>query len=60
MSNYAIINSSNIVENIIVWDGQTDYTPPNNKTLVQSDTAKIGDTWDGENFITPEIELEEQ
>lgn len=27
--NYAVINSeTNIVENVIVWDGQTPWTPP--------------------------------
>jgi hypothetical protein len=24
---YAVINSENIVENVIVWDGQTPWTP---------------------------------
>ena len=54
MANYAIVNSDNIVENIIVWDGENEYSPPKNTTLIQSETAKIGDTWDGVSFITPE------
>lgn len=42
---YAIIRN-NIVENIIVWDGVSPYTPPEGTILVQTDTAGIGWTYD--------------
>jgi len=32
---YAVINSSNIVENIIVWDGSAPYNPGAGMTLVE-------------------------
>jgi hypothetical protein len=38
---YAIIKN-NVVENTIVWDGVTPYTPPEGTILVASDTAEIG------------------
>jgi hypothetical protein len=42
---YAIIRN-NIVENIIVWDGVTPYTPPEGTILVRTDTAGIGWIYD--------------
>lgn len=42
MSNksYLLINSNNIVDNIIEWDGDTSkWSPPNNFTCVLKDTA---------------------
>ena len=39
---YAIIRDG-IVENIILWDGVSDWTPPEGCTVRQSDTLQIGD-----------------
>ena len=43
--NYAVIDSSGNVVNVIVWDGITPYNPGAGLTLVQSDTAARGDTY---------------
>ena len=42
---YAYIEN-NIVTNIILWDGVVEYNPGILVTLVQSDIARIGDTYD--------------
>jgi hypothetical protein len=35
MYTYAVINTNNIIENIISWDGVTEYAVPNGFQLVQ-------------------------
>lgn len=36
MSNYAIINNkTNVIDNVIVWDGISTYTPPDGYTIVE-------------------------
>lgn len=58
---YAVI-SNGTVENVIEWDGETDYTTSGN--LIQIDdeqTVSPGDTYDGATFTrveTPEPEVE--
>ena len=46
--NYALVNTeTNIVENIIVWDGVTEWTPPAGVDVIQlseSEVAYIGGT----------------
>lgn len=42
---YAIVRN-NLVENMIVWDGVTPYTPPDGTILVQSEAADIGWIYD--------------
>lgn len=49
LQNYAIVENG-IVTNITVFD------PEPKANWIRSDTAKIGDLWDGEKFTTPEIE----
>lgn len=47
----ALINSSGVVQNIIiVGDG---YSPPNDLALVESETAQIGDVYEGFEFVRP-------
>lgn len=53
--NYAVIDKNGIVQNIIIYDGVSPYNPGAGLTLVQSDTAGIGDTYDGVNF-TKQVE----
>ena len=53
---YAIINSG-IVDNIIEWDGSSEYNVDGE--LIQADAnAKIGGLWDGNvfSFVEPEPE----
>jgi hypothetical protein len=46
MNRYAVINASNIVVNIIKWDGKSLWSPPKNHIAVASDSARIDDTYD--------------
>jgi len=49
---YAVINSANTVVNVI--DAPEGWTVADH-TLVASDTASKGDTWDGSVFTTPVV-----
>lgn len=56
--NYAVINADNVVENIVAWDGDTTWSPPDGYTAIQSKTAGIG--WVMNNageLLPPVIEL---
>jgi hypothetical protein len=44
------IDSTGTVSDIVIWDGMTAIDPPITDTLIESDTAQIGDTWDGSKF----------
>lgn len=48
---YALITSG-LVINVIEWDGETEWTTPEDCTLVQSDTAGPGWTYE-EGVFTP-------
>ncbi len=50
MARYALINGS-VVENVIVLSNINDFQT--SLTLIQSDTANIGDIWNGETFSAP-------
>jgi len=46
MANFALVeNETNLVVNIIVWDGAK-WLPPRDHSVIQSDTANIGDLYD--------------
>ena len=54
---YAIVDdATKVVQNVIVWDGVTPYTPPAGTTLVNVDGIPCGPGWiqqtDG-SFIPP-------
>ena len=57
MPTCAVINSNNIVVNIIVADPVTD-TPPEGTTLLPLYFANIGYIWNGSDFVAP-IPVEE-
>lgn len=62
IQNYLMINdSTNIVENICVWDGGTEWTPPaNTLMLVQATTPAL--IWEAvivDNIITDYVLVEE-
>lgn len=55
---YAIVDdSTKVVQNMIVWDGVTPFTPPIETTLVNVDNTVCGPGWiqqpDG-SFIPPQ------
>lgn len=52
MTCYAVVND-NVVINVIVWNGITPYAAPEGCALIQSDTAAIGDLYDGAVFTKP-------
>jgi hypothetical protein len=61
MQRYALINSQNIVENIVSWDGVSEWTPPENMIClnVENISCDIGSTYNGSIFIKPKpVELE--
>lgn len=56
MKNYAIINSTNTVINVVVWDGKPPWTPPSGCIAVaipKSSSAGIGWTYANGEFIAP-------
>jgi len=55
MQYFALINNQNIIENVISWDGVTEWTPPKNMTCIniQNIECGIGWTYDGTQFIPP-------
>ena len=65
MKKYAIVNNStNLVENIIVWDGETLWTPPEGHIAVNIDDLDVGIGWTYNNGIVtapnPEIYVVEK
>lgn len=53
--NYAVINTATSnVENVILWDGESEWSPPDGSIAVQSDIAQIGWTYVSGEFIAPE------
>lgn len=51
--NYCLVDESGIVQNTIVYDGISPYTPPSGFTLAQSDIAGIGWTYANGVFTNP-------
>ena len=56
---YAIVdNATKVVQNVIIWDGVTPFTPPDGTTLVNVDGILCGTGWiqqpDG-SFLPPEV-----
>lgn len=47
---YAVIKNG-IVENVIIWDGETSYAPPDGFVLVKTETAGIGWSYDSETGV---------
>ena len=55
---WAIINSENIVVNMISWDGESPWSPPEGNYVIDAtgiDSAAIGGTYDpvAQTFISP-------
>jgi hypothetical protein len=54
MPNYAIVNSDNIVENIIVWDEASAWSPPEGRIIVKAEGIICGIGWKHENGVFTE------
>lgn len=57
---YAIVDdATKVVQNVIVWDGVTPFTPPTGTTLVNVDGILCGPGWiqqqDGSFVPPPEV-----
>ncbi|WP_175920745.1 hypothetical protein [Burkholderia pyrrocinia] len=55
IQNYAIVENG-VVTNLVAWDGETEWMPPEDSTvvLVASGTfVSIGYTYDGKTFSEP-------
>lgn len=50
--NYALVRDDGLVVNVIEYDPEADYTPPENHRMVDNPDgeAEIGGTWDGVRF----------
>lgn len=59
MGNYAIVKN-NVVEGVIVWDGVSEWTPPEGTIIIETESAGIGWSWDGNSFQRPPEEAEQQ
>ena len=58
MSKYALINKeTNIVDNIIVWDGTNCWIPPDTHTAVNIENTLVGQgfIYDNETFTAPVV-----
>ena len=54
-SRYAVIDKSNRVINVIVWDGLTEWQPPSGCMVKETQEASIGDFWmeDLQDYVRP-------
>ena len=53
---YAVVNPSGVVENVVLWDGETPWSPPIGRTAVpDSGGAEIKGTWTGTKFDPPPV-----
>lgn len=44
-SRYAVIDQNNLVTNVIMWDGVTQWQPPAGYVVKETQEAAIGDIW---------------
>jgi hypothetical protein len=49
MANYAVVKNG-LVENMIVWDGVTEFSVPDCELIEATSDARIGGSWDGNVF----------
>jgi len=55
MANYAVVKNG-VVENMLVWDGQTALSIEGSELIEATDNARIGGSWDGNvfTFVEPD------
>ena len=55
MSNYAVVKSG-VVENVVVWDGQTNYSVEGSELVEATSDARVGGTYDGAfHYVAPPV-----
>ena len=55
MANYAVVKSG-VVENMVVWDGVTEFSVPDSELIEATADTRIGGTYDGAfHFVEPPI-----
>lgn len=56
---YAVVdNETNIITNVIIWDGESIWTPPENHRIFlvpEGTKVAVGWTCDGETIIDPNL-----
>ena len=56
MANYAIVKNG-VVENIVLWDGQTAFSVEGSELVEATSDTRIGGTYDGAfHFVEPPIQ----
>jgi len=55
MANYAIVKNG-VVENIVLWDGVTEFSVPDSELVEATDSTRVGGNWDGNifTFVEPD------
>lgn len=55
MYRYAVVDPNNNVENIVLWDEASQWSPPENRRLVKIDgvLCNLGWKYENENFVDP-------
>lgn len=61
MAKHAVVNSDNVVENVIVWDESSDWRPPEGRVLVNVDEIFCDIGWHHNNgtFTNPNPPVQE-
>ena len=61
MKRYAIINSDNVVENVVLWDEVSQWSPPERRSTIKVEDVVCGIGWvyDNGGFANPSPQLEE-
>jgi|TARA_B110001454_G_C12659661_1_gene409014 hypothetical protein len=59
MANYAVVKSG-VVENMVVWDGVTEFSVADSELIEATESARIGGSWDGNVFTFVEPTPPEQ
>ncbi|WP_225773349.1 tail fiber assembly protein [Pseudomonas sp. Marseille-Q5115] len=56
MKTYAVINQeTGLVENLVVWDGESEWSPPEGFVAVETEAASIGWTYSEGQFRAPPV-----
>ena len=56
MAHYAVVKNG-VVENVIVWDGKSDFSIDGSELIEATETTRRGGSWDGNvfTFVEPPV-----